>query len=120
LEILKKADRAIVVVGGGTSGGSKSMKQLLEKVIDMKLLKAEQTLLPSTASYLMDPKKLLVVDLKAPRFIADIFALKDKDGAKTIHLINATDRSSNKTPRIINPKCPQQRPHSSGKPRQNW
>jgi hypothetical protein len=41
------------------------MKILLEKAIDMKLPKAEQTLLPSTASYLMDPKKLPVVDLKA-------------------------------------------------------
>jgi hypothetical protein len=41
LEILKKANRAIIVVGGGTSGGSKLIKKLLEKSIDMKILKAD-------------------------------------------------------------------------------
>jgi hypothetical protein len=104
LEMLKIADRAVIVVGGRISGGSKSMKKLLGKAIDMKLLKAEQTLLLSTASYLIDPKKLLVVDLKAARFVTDIFALKDKDGAKTIYLINITDRvvtnSSNHQPEM--------------------
>jgi hypothetical protein len=62
----------------------------------MKILKVDQTLLPLTVSYLMDPKKLPVVDLKAPRFITDIFALKDKDSAKTIHLITAIDRAATK------------------------
>lgn len=72
LEMLCKADKAIVIVGDQNSR-SKSMDAKMASAINDLALKAHQALLPSTVSARLDTKSLPVVDLTRSRVLETIF-----------------------------------------------
>lgn len=72
LDMLSKADRAVVVVGEERTR-SKRMDKELAEAIDKNGLRAEQALLPSTASSRLDTTELPLVDLADKEFVDSIF-----------------------------------------------
>jgi uracil phosphoribosyltransferase/phosphoserine phosphatase/adenylate kinase len=95
LEMLKSADKAVVVVGDQRSR-SKSMDAALSKAIDQDGLRALQVLLPSSVSPRLSTSKLPLADLNRIEFISDlikrdhrpigvpVFLAKDRNAAKLL------------------------------------
>jgi uracil phosphoribosyltransferase/phosphoserine phosphatase/adenylylsulfate kinase-like enzyme len=84
LEMLRLADRGIVVVGGGRSE-SKSMKEALREAINKDSIKVEQALLPDATFHLLDPTKLPAVDLKGQELICNILAVRKRNSGAQSH-----------------------------------
>ena len=72
LDMLSKANHAIVVVGDEATR-SKSMESALLDAIDNKGLRAKQVLLPRTASPRLDTTKLPLLQLSSNYFLASLF-----------------------------------------------
>jgi hypothetical protein len=73
IEMMKKADRAIVVVGNEEKR-SKSMDGVLRYAIEHEGLRASQTLLPANSSPRLETAKLPVVRLTDSRFLASLLS----------------------------------------------
>lgn len=91
IEMLKKANQAIVVVGKDGQR-SKSMDKVLEEALTDDHFRARQAILPSTAAPRLDVNRLPVVSLTQREFVADVFARgRPKQG---IEIIDATERTA--------------------------
>jgi len=93
LDMLSKADEAIVVVGEEQSR-SKSMDTVLAHAIDNDSLKARQTLLPSNASPRLDTIRLPTVQLTDHNFVDSILSTRNQQG--DFRVLTATDRTATK------------------------
>lgn len=93
LEMLSKADQAVVVVGE-EHNRSKSMDMALINAIDNKGLKARQILLPSHASPRLDIAKLPLVQLTDPDFANLVFCRRPR--GPTLQVLHATDKNATK------------------------
>ena len=71
LDMLRKADEAIVVVGKKQTR-SKTMDAALKKAIDDNGLRAHQAVLPSNASPRLDTTKLPIIKLTDPEFVKSL------------------------------------------------
>lgn len=71
IPMLKKANRAIVVVGKEETR-SKTMDRELKQAIDMDSLSANQVLFPSSVSPRLDTTRLPVLDLMDPEFVRSL------------------------------------------------
>lgn len=91
LEMLSKADRAIVVVGKEESR-SKSMDKELDTAMVENGLRAHQALLPPTVSPRLDIGKLPLVQLTDPAFVNHILKRRPRPPPLQIEL--ATDTSA--------------------------
>lgn len=85
LDMLCKADQAIVVVGDAQSR-SQSMDRALTNAIDNDSLRVRQALLPSTVAPRVDTAKIPQIQLTDHEFINSIFS--------HLHLVHATDRGA--------------------------
>ena len=93
LEMLNKADQAIVVVGEEHSR-SKTMDAALMTAIDTDGLRARQALLPSTASPRLDTIKLPLIQLTERKFLDSVLCRRSRhDG---VQILQATDRNAAK------------------------
>ncbi|KAI9712974.1 MAG: hypothetical protein M1812_006721 [Candelaria pacifica] len=90
LDMLKKADQAIVVVGEEQTR-SQSMSSTLTDAIK---LRARQVLLPSSASPRLDTKRLPILKLTDHQFSKDLFRRHSRQGG--LQVISATDRKAAK------------------------
>jgi uracil phosphoribosyltransferase/adenylate kinase/phosphoserine phosphatase len=93
LEMLGKADQAIVVVGEERTR-SKTMDTALMNAIDNGGLQARQALLPSTVSPRLDTTKLPLAQLTEHGFIDSVFRRRSRHA--TIQVTHATDRNAAK------------------------
>ena len=93
LEMLSKANRAIVVVGDQQSR-SKTMDAALESAIDKDDLRAYQVLLPSNSSPRLDISKLPLVQLTDSEFVDGIFCRSSR--YQPPQVFHATDKSAAK------------------------
>lgn len=93
MEMLKKANQAIVVVGRDGQR-SKSMDAALEEALEGDHFRARQAILPSTAAPRLDRNRLPVVNLTQREFIADVLARGQLNHC--IEIIDATERTSAK------------------------
>ena len=89
LDMLVRADRAIVVVGEEQSR-SKSMDAALAKAIDSGGLQARQVVLPSHASRRLDVTKLPVTKLTEPEFVESLFGRYTSSGLQIHCATNKT------------------------------
>ncbi|MCJ1281499.1 hypothetical protein MMC26_000819 [Xylographa opegraphella] len=93
LDMLCKADQAIIVVGGEQTR-SKTMDAALISAIDNDGLQACQAVLPSSVSPRLDSTKLPIVKLTEPEFVTSLL------GNRTTHdgldIICATERNATK------------------------
>ena len=87
LEMLCKADRAVVVVGDMHSR-SKSMDAELASAIDNNHIWVRQVLLPTTVSPRLDTTKLPQIELTDHEFVNSVLA--------QLHLVHATERGATK------------------------
>jgi uracil phosphoribosyltransferase/adenylate kinase/phosphoserine phosphatase len=92
LDMLSKADEAIVVVGEEQER-SKTMDPALMNAIDNSGLRARQTLLPSHASPRLDTTKLPLVQLTNPEFVDSIIRRRSRHPLQVLH---ATDKQAAK------------------------
>ncbi|KAM0793851.1 uracil phosphoribosyltransferase-domain-containing protein [Usnea florida] len=93
LDMLCKADHAIVVVGNEQTR-SKTMDAALESAIDKDALRARQVLLPSNASPRLDVTKLPTIKLTEPGVLKSLLNLPyTPDG---LEVLCATDKSATK------------------------
>ena len=93
LDMLKKADQAIVVVGDEQTR-SKSMEKALTNAVDNEGLRACQVVLPSSASPRLDSTKPPLIQLTNSHFIASILYRHSPEiGLQVNH---ATDRCATK------------------------
>ena len=90
--MLRKADRAIVVVGEEQTR-STTMDVALTNAIDYGGLRAHQVLLPSSASPRLDTNKLPIIKLTDPDFLASL--LSDQS-THSLQVLCATDKSAAK------------------------
>lgn len=88
LEMLGKADQAIVVVGNKETR-SNTMDAALKKAILFDGLRAHQTLLPHDVSPRLDPEKLPVLKLTDPKFLDSIICRRA--GLEVLH---ATEKNA--------------------------
>ena len=93
LDMLRKADQAIVVVGEEQTR-SKTMDAALKNAIDYEALRARQVLLPSTASSRLDVTKLPTTKLTEPELINSL--LGDRDTYGNLQVLCAADRNAAK------------------------
>jgi uracil phosphoribosyltransferase/adenylate kinase/phosphoserine phosphatase len=93
LEMLSKADQAIVVVGEEQTR-SKAMNAALMNAIDNDGLRARQALLPSNASPRLDTTKLPLIQLTEHEFVDSVLCRRSRHaGTQVLH---ATDRNAAK------------------------
>ncbi|PMD56107.1 uncharacterized protein K444DRAFT_632542 [Hyaloscypha bicolor E] len=92
LQMLRKADQAIVVVGEEQTR-SKTMDAALLNAIDNGGLSAQQVLLPSNVSPRLDTTKLPLIQLTDPEFIDYIIRRSSQHPLQVLH---ATDRNAAK------------------------
>ncbi|MCJ1340449.1 hypothetical protein MMC09_005745 [Bachmanniomyces sp. S44760] len=93
LEMLGKADRAVVVVGEEKIR-SKTMDAALVKAVDDGGLQAHQTMLPSNASPRLDTTRLPIIKLSKPNFIESLLGGRYTQGG--LQSLCAIDRSAAK------------------------
>ena len=93
LGMLRMADHAIVVVGE-EEARSKTMDAALINAIDNEGLRAQQALLPSSASPRLDTEKLPLIQLTDPKFRDSVFCRRSRQAG--IELYHATDRNAAK------------------------
>jgi len=93
LDMLRKADRAIIVVGEEQTR-SKTMDAALTNAIDDGGLRAHQAVLPSNASPRLDVTKLPIVKLTEPEFVKSLLRGRYTDGG--LQVLCATDRNAAK------------------------
>jgi uracil phosphoribosyltransferase len=93
LEMLKKANQAIIVVGE-ESTRSKTMDIALLNAIDSEGFKARQVVLPNSAKPRLETTKLPLVQLSDQDLINSIFARRDLYSA--IQVLHATNRGAAK------------------------
>ncbi|KAI9776078.1 MAG: hypothetical protein M1839_000591 [Geoglossum umbratile] len=93
LEMLSKADQAIVVVGEEQTR-SKTMDAALMKAIDNDGLRARQAVLPSNASPRLDTTKLPLIQLTEHQFVDSV--LRRRSRYAGIQVLHATDRNAAK------------------------
>lgn len=87
LDMLCKADQAIVVVGDVQSR-SKTMDEALASAIDNDSIQMRQVLLPSTVPPRVDTAKLPQIQLTNNEFVCSVFS--------RLHLVHATNRAATK------------------------
>jgi uracil phosphoribosyltransferase/adenylate kinase/phosphoserine phosphatase len=84
LDMLRKADRAFIVVGEAQTR-SKTMDAALRNAIDYGGLRAHQAVLPSNASPRLDTTKLPVVKLTEPEFVKSLLGDRyTQDGLRVL------------------------------------
>lgn len=93
LDMLRKADQAVIVVGEEQTR-SKSMDELLKNAIAVHGLQARQAVLPSNASSRLDDAKLPVIKLTDPEFVKSL--LDDRYTHGGLQVVCAKDRSAAK------------------------
>ncbi|KAK3171839.1 hypothetical protein OEA41_003923 [Lepraria neglecta] len=93
LDMLRKADRAIIVVGEEQTR-SKTMDAALTNAIDYDGLRAHQAVLPSNASPRLDVTKLPVIKLTEPEFVKSLLCGRYVHG--DLQVLCATDRNAAK------------------------
>ncbi len=93
LEMLKKADRAIVVVGDKDKR-SKTMDEALVNAIDNEGLRAHQIVLPRTSSPRWNTDKLPLIDLTNQEFVDSVLCRRSRSNG--IQMLHATDTNSAK------------------------
>lgn len=93
LDMLRKADRAIIVVGEEQTR-SKTMDAALINAIDDGGLRAHQAVLPSNASPRLDVTKLPIIKLTEPEFVKSLLRGRYTDGG--LQVLCATDRNAAK------------------------
>jgi phosphoserine phosphatase len=93
LEMLKKANQAIIVVGE-ESARSKTMDTALLNAIDSEGFKARQVVLPNSAKPRLETAKLPLIQLSDQDLIDSIFARRDLHSA--IQVLHATNRGAAK------------------------
>lgn len=93
LDMLRKADQAIIVVGEEQTR-SKTMDAALTNAIDDGGLRAHQAVLPSNASPRLDVTKLPIVKLTEPEFVKSLLRGRYTDGG--LQVLCATDRNAAK------------------------
>ncbi|KAK2791647.1 hypothetical protein FQN51_002147 [Onygenales sp. PD_10] len=93
MEMLTKADEAIVMVGK-EDVRSKSMDHALRNAIETRGLRAHQVVLPSSSSPRLTPDKLPLVQLTDHKFINPIFSRSGLE--PRLEVIHATDSAAAK------------------------
>jgi len=93
LEMLSKADQAIVVVGEEQTR-SKTMDAALTNAIDNDGLRARQAVLPSNASPRLDTIKLPLIQLTEHEFVDSVLCRRSRHAG--IQVLHATDRNVTK------------------------
>jgi uracil phosphoribosyltransferase len=93
LEMLIKANQAIVVVGEEETR-SKTMDVALMNAIDNDGLRARQAVLPSNASPRLDTTRLPLIQLTEHAFVDSVLCRRSKHAS--IQVVHATDRSAAK------------------------
>ena len=93
LDMLRKADRAIIVVGEEQTR-SKIMDAALTNAIDYDGLRAHQAVLPSNASPRLDITKLPIIKLTEPEFVKSL--LCDRYTHGDLQVLCVTDRNAAK------------------------
>ncbi|KAF2183747.1 hypothetical protein K469DRAFT_582257 [Zopfia rhizophila CBS 207.26] len=93
LDMLAKADQAIVVVGEEQTR-SKAIDAPLMNAIDNNGLRAHQTLLPSNASPLGDTTKLPLIQLTEHAFVDSVLCRRSRHAG--LQVLHATDRNAAK------------------------
>ena len=93
LEMLSKADQAIVVVGEEQTR-SKTMDAALMNAIDNDGLRARQAVLPSNASPRLNTIKLPLIQLTEHEFVDSVLCRRSRHAG--IQVLHATDRNSTK------------------------
>ena len=91
LDMLRKAGRAIVVVGE-EQARSKSMDEALKEAINYRGLRADQALLPSTVSPRLNIKKLPLISLTGSEFLGDLLCNRHTHGGTQV--ICATEKNA--------------------------
>ncbi|KAI9042046.1 uracil phosphoribosyltransferase [Aspergillus affinis] len=93
IPMLKKADRAMVIVGDATTR-SRSMENELGKAIRDDLLSAHQVLLPSSVPPRLDTTILPTLDLMEPKFINSLLSHRNPPNALSI--LDASQKAASK------------------------
>jgi uracil phosphoribosyltransferase len=93
LEMLSKADQAIVVVGEERTR-SKTMDAALMNAIDNDGLRARQAVLPSNASPRLDTTRLPLIQLTEHEFVDSVLCRRSRNAG--IRVLHATDRNAAK------------------------
>jgi len=93
LEMLSKADQAIVVVGEEQTR-SKTMDAALINAIDIDGLRVRQAVLPSNASPRLDTTKLPLIQLTEHEFVDSVLCRRSQRAG--IQVLHATDRNAAK------------------------
>ncbi len=93
LEMLNKADQAIVIVGEEQTR-SKIMDAALMKAIENDGLRARQTLLPSNVSPRLDTNRLPLIQLKEPNFLNSILCRRSQHAG--LQVLHATEKNAAK------------------------
>ncbi|KAK6592003.1 uracil phosphoribosyltransferase [Botrytis cinerea] len=91
LEMLSRADEAIVIVGEEQSR-SRTMDTMLMSAIEHKNLRARQAVLPSTASPRLDTTRMPLVQLTSQSFIESILRCRKSNVYTELSVLQATDR----------------------------
>ncbi|KAL2037605.1 hypothetical protein N7G274_009718 [Stereocaulon virgatum] len=93
LDMLRKADRAVIVVGEEQTR-SKTMDAALINAIDYDGLRARQAVLPSNATPRLDVTKLPIIKLTDPEYVKSL--LHDRYTHGGLQVLCATDRKAAK------------------------
>ena len=93
LDMLRKADRAVIVVGEEQTR-SKTMDAALTNAIDDGGLRTHQAVLPSNASPRLDVTKLPTIKLTEPEFVESLLRDRYTDGG--LQVLCATDKNAAK------------------------
>ncbi|KAI9824659.1 MAG: hypothetical protein M1826_007298 [Phylliscum demangeonii] len=91
LEMLSKADQAIIVVGGDSR--STTMDAALLNAIDNDGLRARQALLPGHSSPRLDTTKLPLIQLTDPAFVNSLTGRRSQFALQILH---ATDKNASR------------------------
>ena len=93
LEMLNRADQAVVIVGEEQTR-SKTMDAALLEAIDKGGLRARQNLLPSTTSPRLDTIRLPLVQITAPNFLNSILIRRRQHAG--LQVLHATEKNAAK------------------------
>ena len=93
LDMLRKADRGIIVVGE-EQARSKTMDEALMNAINNDGLRMHQAMLPSNASPRLDITKLPIIQLTKPEFVESLVCGRYTHGG--LHIICSTDTKAAK------------------------
>lgn len=93
LEMLNRADQAVVIVGEEQTR-SKTMDAALSTAIENNGLRARQALLPSTASPRLDTIRLPLIQLTEPVFLNSIFCRRRQQAG--LQVLHATEKNAAK------------------------